>query len=167
MAARSSGISRFLVVLAVASTALPLTPEIASASPSAPVKAPDTIEVTATSSAPPGSAAAAAVINCTVQINDPHKSTHLPTNVNVVGTVKCSASMASISMTVILFNNGRLIGINTKANVGKSSISVNAAANCIPSTYQGKGTATLVFPPGYFPSPQVINVTGNSVPVSC
>ncbi|MGI9033310.1 MAG: hypothetical protein ACR2HY_06450 [Acidimicrobiales bacterium] len=158
---------RFLVALVLPIGTLLLLPISATAATANSAPA-DIVTISATSgSASATQGVAAATITCTVKANDPHQSTHVPTNVNVVGTTKCTAPMTALTMTVNLFNDGRLVGTNTKANAGKAAILVNAAVHCVSGTYNGTATATLVFPPGFLPSPQVVNVTSRFAPITC
>lgn len=158
-----------LVLVAFSYVLLPVTAaEAAPAYPGAVQRS-----LTATSTSPPSAtptAAAASTITCTITADNPHKSTHVPGTVNVVGHTDCTAPVASISMTVYLYNydTSRLVGVNgPTGNSGRSSFALNAAASCISGRYYGYARTTINFPPGYSPSPQSAASYSSIILVNC
>jgi hypothetical protein len=105
-------------------------------------------------------------ITCTLSIDNPHKSTHVPTTVNVVAHWVCTAPVSSLSMTVRLFRGSTQVGQGSSSNSGQATLNGNAAANCVNGSYHGTATGTVVFPPGYTPSSSTLNVTSNTVSIT-
>jgi hypothetical protein len=120
----------------------------------------------ALSSGPSGAQVAQQTITCTLSIDNPHKSTHVPTTVNVVAHWVCTAPVSSLSMTVRLFRGSTQVGQGSSSNAGRATLNGNAAANCVNGTYHGTATGTVVFPPGYTPSSSTLNVTSNTVSIT-
>ena len=108
-------------------------------------------------------------ITCTHSIGNPHKSTHVPSTVNVVSKIVCSAPVGALSINPInLYRNFSLVATGTNFNQGKAIIQANAATNgCIPANYDGQSTATILFPPGFSPQTWSGRVSSNLVFVSC
>jgi hypothetical protein len=69
------------------------------------------------------------VITCKPSYSAPHISTHVPTEINSVGSVKCSHSMASIVIAIHLTSNNftQRPASDTCRNRGKSS---NSCPSC-------------------------------------
>jgi hypothetical protein len=105
-------------------------------------------------------------ITCTLSIDNPHKSTHVPTTVNVVAHWVCTAPVSSLSMTVRLFRGSTQVGQGSSSNSGQATLNGNAAANCVNGSYHGTATGTVVFPPGYTPSSSTLNVVSNTVSIT-
>ncbi len=90
-------------------------------------------------------------ITCTLKINFPHKSTHFPGTVNVVGTIGCSAAVSRLSIRVGLYFNGHLKAQKLVNSTHKSNVQSNAALPCFNGTYEGAATGLVIFPPGFSP----------------
>jgi hypothetical protein len=120
---------------------------------------------------PSGAAAAAAApITCYFKVDNPHKSTHVSTNVNVQAHTDCTGPVSSITLTVYLYTYpaGRLVGVNgPKTASNTSSYRLNAAAACVMGQYYGYATTTVYFPPGYAPSPQSAQAYSSIILVNC
>lgn len=98
------------------------------------------------------SAAPQSVINCEENIQYPHKSTHVPENVNVVGTITCSAPVSELVLNVGLYYNGVLIAQSGSVTAyGTTFVQANAATRCRNGTYGGGAHGYVYFPPGYEP----------------
>jgi hypothetical protein len=112
-----------------------------------------TVSAAPTQSQPPGSVNPnLPIITCALTIDNPHKSTHVPSTVNVVAHWICDYPVASLSMNVQLFFGVLQVGSGHSANVGQASLNGNAASNgCVTGTYYGYVQGTVTFPPGYTP----------------
>jgi hypothetical protein len=94
------------------------------------------------------------IITCKPAYSAPHISTHAPTEINSVGTVKCSHSMASIVIAIHLTSNKitQRPASDTCRNHGKSSNRCQVNLTCFPNTtYAGGVSMTLTAPAGYVP----------------
>jgi hypothetical protein len=110
---------------------------------------------------------AAATITCTLVVNNPHNSTHVPGTVNVVATVSCTRAVASIDLFVALGDdNGRSSG-EEDYNTGSASLSENTSLACENGTYEGTAETTVTWPAGYTPSPQTWNRDSAVVSITC
>jgi hypothetical protein len=90
------------------------------------------------------------IITCSLTIDYPHESSHVPATVNVVAHWSCTSAVASLSMSVQLFYAGLQIGSGRASNTGQASLNGNAAATgCISGYYSGAVVGSVVFPPGY------------------
>lgn len=99
---------------------------------------------------------------CTLNVQYPHKSTHVPSTINVIGGVSCTGTPpAKMSLTISLYKWGHCtptctwytIAVGaTKTNYNSSTISANAAGPCVNGTYEGYGNATITAPPGSTPA---------------
>jgi len=93
----------------------------------------------------------AAVITCTLKVNNPHESGHGPGNVNVTGSITCSAPVSFIDLGVGLYLNNYLISSSYKPGYG-TYVTTNAAATCLlPGIYAGGAVGSVTFPPGFVP----------------
>ncbi|HLJ98374.1 MAG TPA: hypothetical protein VKU39_00545 [Streptosporangiaceae bacterium] len=98
-----------------------------------------------------GTVAPLSVITCTLAIQYPHKSTHVPENVNVVGTITCSAPVSELAIDVGLYFNNVLVAQGSNNNFGSAFLQGNAAKLCVNGSYRGGDTGAVLFPPGYEP----------------
>ena len=125
------------------------------ADPSAPDSAPPVMSVTATHTGlTPGVVNPADTITCNLTIDYPHESSHDPETANVVAHWNCTSAVASLEMDVQLYYGVIEVGTGHSENTLKNSLNGNAAASCSTGTYYGYVQGTVVFPPGYTPSPQ-------------
>ncbi len=93
-------------------------------------------------------------ITCKPAYSAPHISTHVPTEINSVGRVSCSHTMASIVIAIHLASNNvtQRPASNTCRNAGKSTNSCQVNLTCNPNTTYGGGVSmSLTAPPGYEP----------------
>jgi hypothetical protein len=104
-------------------------------------------------------AAATATINCTIHVQNPHNSTHVPGTINVVATVNCTAAVAHIALFVTLYKNGAYAGSGANDVYFTASDSENAAAGCtIGQYYYATASAEIWYPSG---PPQWTNVVNS------
>jgi hypothetical protein len=92
-----------------------------------------------------------AIAGCHFQVDKPHKSTHVPGTVNVVGWIQCNRPVERIEMTLGLALNGVELKSATFANTGSAYLQGNVAVPCVSGTYNGAAVARVTFPPGSFP----------------
>jgi len=91
-------------------------------------------------------------ILCTENIQNPHKSTHVPENVNVVGTISCTAPVSRLVLNVGLYYNHVLVAQSGPiSSYGSAYVQANAAMPCVNGLYGGAAHGYAVFPPGYVP----------------
>lgn len=111
-------------------------------------------------------ASTTSTITCTLTIDYPHASTHVPKTANVVAHWRCTAPVSSLSMDVQLYYGPFEVGTGHSANCCSSSLNGNAAASCLTGTYYGYVQGTAVSPPGYTPS-SVYRTNESSAYVTC
>jgi hypothetical protein len=105
-----------------------------------------------------GSQPALLPISCTPSVDNPHKSTHVPTMVNIEGSVVCNEPVTSLSMTMYLDSpTDQLYQSRAFVNYGQLTLSGNLAVPCVSGVWEGFNEAFVTFPPGYYPP------TGNGV----
>jgi hypothetical protein len=97
------------------------------------------------------------VITCTAKANNPHDSSHVGGTVNFVGSVSCTAPVASLNLTLSLYLGSYVQATNNKSNTGNATISNNVSALCSSGGWQGTTYAVVTFPPGYVPASGVIS----------
>lgn len=117
---------------------------------------------------------AAAVITCTLTVDNAHGSTHVAGTINVVAKVNCTGGVAgSIQLATQLIRmtpSHAEWGATTKTVLGKSFASNNAATSCSagPGDFRGWAMMTVAPPPGYhLTTSPVAKKYGNTTPVSC
>lgn len=101
-----------------------------------------------------------AVINCQLQAQTPHNSSHVGGTINEIGTIECDAGVSSMTISVDLYKrvctpdcSWRLMKSSApKLVFGSRRVQHNVAINCASGTYRGAMTGTVVFPPRYTPS---------------
>jgi hypothetical protein len=114
------------------------------------------------------SATTAAVITCTPNVQNPHKSTHVPGTVNVVVTIACTSPVSELHVNAALYRNGALVAQSGyRVFYGTAFGSNNAAEPCHTATYTGWGGFGVLFPPGYVPQWATTSGFGNSVFITC
>ena len=106
------------------------------------------------------------VIICTAKANNPHNSTHVRGTVNFVGSINCTAPVASLHMTLTLSFDGFPVASKPKSNAGRASISNNVAAGCSSGGWQGSTVGTVTFPPGYTPHSGTVSAS-NEQSITC
>lgn len=107
--------------------------------------------------------APADVITCTLDVQNPHGSTHQPGTVNVVSTLGCTSAVSSLSVNLYLYRNHTFVTQASTGNFGVKSLRTNAAtAPCVVDIWQANGYGTIAFPPGYVPpTANVYDESGN------
>lgn len=99
--------------------------------------------------AAPGHTLQPNAVGCSVQVQNPHNSTHVPGTINVVGTVNCSGAVPHIALFVTLYRNGKYAGSDANDVYNTSSDSRNAAAPCtVLDTYDATAYAQVWFASG-------------------
>jgi hypothetical protein len=128
-----------------------------------------TIEASVPSAGDEGTfvAAETITITCQVQVQYPHNSTHVPGMVNVVGTTKCDAPIASIVLSLVLLKEAQPVGRGISGRIVGAEAQVNAAAPCSPGLYTGLMAYWLVFPPGFFPPTAINLLSSPPIPIVC
>jgi hypothetical protein len=91
------------------------------------------------------------VIVCTINVQFPHKSSHVPGTVNEVATVTCTSPVSELALNVGMYFNGVLKVSLPFDNAGSAFIQGNVATPCVSGTYVGTADAAVLFPPGYEP----------------
>lgn len=120
----------------------------------------NTSGASATSSATP----ALPVITCTPKYSAPHISTHVPTEINSVGTMSCTHAVASIVIAIHLESSNltQAGASNTCRNSGKGSNSCQVNLTCYPNTTYGGGVSmTATAPSGYEPPTYSYSTSGS------
>jgi DNA-binding beta-propeller fold protein YncE len=104
-----------------------------------------------------GGAHAADVITCLeIEVDHPHRSTHLPETVNWIVRVVCTAPVLNLRMRLVLNWEGKEIsetGYIEKGDVATAK--QNVTATCISGWFRGWAYADLTPPPGYEGSTKV------------
>lgn len=125
----------------------------------------------ATSPFGPDATGPGGVITCTMNVQYPHKSTHVPGTINIEVIATCvGGDPNELSVTASLYQPPPL-----KTIVGKTSTvyerptaSSNAAnTGCYSGTYQGHGAINVIFPAGYEPNPQQGSENGKAIKITC
>lgn len=124
-------------------------------------------DVVSSSPAQTSTVAPAATITCTIQVNYPHKSTHVPGTVNVTATLRCTAPVSSLSMVVGLYRNGSLVSSNRFSNAGSAFLAGNSATPCVSATYVGAARGGIVFPPGFSPPSGTVYAQSPAIAIRC
>jgi hypothetical protein len=123
--------------------------------------------ITAVRTVKTGRAVVEQTITCTPNVQNPHKSTHVPGTVNIVATISCTAPVPTLQVNAALYYNGLLAAQSGYNNVAGSYAQNNAAVPCANGTYQGWGGFVVVFPPGYTPPSGTTSGFGNAVSITC
>lgn len=104
---------------------------------------------------------------CSLNTDYAHSSTHVPGTVNVEATVSCQQPVSAINMTVTLNRDNTNVSSNNCPNVGRSSLTCNAAELCHSGAlYYGISSATITPPPGYTVN-RDLSSNGAQMPVFC
>lgn len=133
----------------------------------APESTATSVVVVSSSPAQTSTVAPAATITCTLQVNYPHKSTHVPGMVNVTATLRCTAPVSSLSMVVGLYRNGSLVSSNRVSNAGSAFLAGNSATPCVSATYVGAARGGIVFPPGFSPPSGTVYAQSPAIGIRC
>lgn len=126
-------------------------------------------------------AATSESITCTMSVHTPHDSGHVGGTVNVTGDITCrneagtKTNVSSLKISLQLYKqvcdpscSWTPYGSPGNAhNAGKYVVSTNSAGPCTPGKYEGSGTGSIVFPPGFEPPTGTVGKTGPSASVDC
>jgi hypothetical protein len=91
-------------------------------------------------------------ITCTLAVQNPHNSTHVPGTVNVVSTIKCTSAVSYLDMNVGLYLEGVHVASGSNDASDTASLQANAATNCVSGSWSGGATGAVTYPAGYTPS---------------
>jgi hypothetical protein len=133
----------------------------------APESTATSVVVVSSSPAQTSTVAPAATITCTLQVNYPHKSSHVRGSVNVTATITCTAPVSSLAMQVGLYRNGALVARNTVSNAGSAYLWGNAATPCVSATYVGAASGAIRFPPGFSPPTGSVYGQSPAIGITC
>lgn len=115
-----------------------------------------------------GGAITAATIVCTLNVQNPHNSSHVGGTVNVVVVLTCTSAVPYISIRAALYRNGGLVKDSGAKSVYNSRTAQNnAAVACSDANYRGWGSFAVTFPPGYAPPTGAGSGYGNQVYIDC
>lgn len=88
-------------------------------------------------------------INCWLTIDNPHNSSHVNGNVNVVSHISCDGAMTSLTLDTKLLRGGVQVASGHAQIAGSPFLNGNAAKACVNASYQGTAHGSLVPPLGY------------------
>lgn len=107
-------------------------------------------------------------ITCTITVQNPHKSSHVPGTINVISRVQCTAPVAGIASALGLYwNYSTLVSSNSATNTGVAALQINTTTPCVNGTYDALGLATIFFPAGYTPPTGDIGAWSSAVSIAC
>jgi hypothetical protein len=108
------------------------------------------------------------IINsCTVQVNDPHNSSHVGGNVNVVGTMNCIYPVTESYLDIELYYNGEDYAYGESYLGDTTSNMTNAAMACENGTYYADFNYTIYFGPTWTPDEASGELVSNVVDITC
>lgn len=111
---------------------------------------PSSVAITATrsrdSEGSTGPSALTDSIVCELQINNAHKSTHVPGTINITATWSCTAPVSSLAIAITLYRNDIYVSEGSNSNSGSSSLQANAYNGCDTGSYQGVAIGNVTFP---------------------
>ena len=89
--------------------------------------------------------------------------------VDAVGSVICTASVSSLSLSAFLFKNGTLVKQSAGSNSGQSTITKKVTdSSCTSSaSWQAKATGVVTFPSGFTPLTASFDVVSSSASLRC
>jgi hypothetical protein len=121
-------------------------PAAAASRPPVPLAPTSAVSVTETLRGLGGFAVAASPIVCTPTMQLPHRSSHVPSNVNWIVNISCTAPVASLSATLkLLWVGHQWYGPVTNGNAGQSSLTSQIDAPCNTGDYQGVAHWAVLF----------------------
>jgi hypothetical protein len=96
-------------------------------------------------------------------------SAHRSRNITVVGSIKCSRAVATLTVTLRLYRNGTQVRAKAFTNHGRKSISGSVARRCqgAAAWYRGRADVRIVFPAGYVPHVVTAKLKTKAVRVHC
>jgi hypothetical protein len=101
-------------------------------------------------------------IKCTVNVDNPHKSTHDPSTAGAQGQTTCDGgAVTSLRMSIGLYWSGYLLGTHTEQTNGSTSVAFGYYLACTSGGWQATATTLVTFPPGY--TPQTADITDSKV----
>ncbi len=174
------GTAAAAIFLATASTALatpapagPVATRAVTSTPTAPGSLPTALPLagvgtpTATNAFGPSDLSPNSVITCTVNVQNPHNSSHVHGTVNTISTIACTGAMSELAQYVGLYYNNVLVGEKSYSNSGVASLTGNFATPCKSGTYVGASSWLEVAPPGYYPPSDSGVAYSNVVTITC
>lgn len=159
------------VWLAVAVAVLvPVSPSFAASPPSSIVSKGAMTPLTSTGVGSKGAApltSTGLAITCSIKVNYPHASHHVPGMANVTATLSCTAPVYSLAMTVtIVPPDGNSVS-KPYSNMLSSSLGGNAATTCTSDYYSASAVGTVEFPIGFNPPGGTVAAYSPTLYVSC
>lgn len=110
----------------------------------------------------------AKVIVCKANVQQPHKSSHVPGTINVVATMACTHTVPSLAIGVGLYRNDRLVKLSRIRPFRNTRFGANnAAVPCKNGSYRGVANFAVVFPPGFNPPSRVGKGAGDARKIKC
>jgi hypothetical protein len=110
-------------------------------------------------------------INCTLNVQYPHASSHVGGTVNDIATVTCNAPISALQTTLALYywsgSTWVLANFSSNGNFGQASLTTQVAAACVSGIWVGEATAYGVAPPGYYPPTASDTEVSPEVSISC
>ena len=107
------------------------------------------------------------VITCTVNVQNPHNSSHVKGTVNTIATIACTGAMSELAQYVGLYFNNVLVGESYNSNSGVASLTGNFATPCKSGTWMGASSYLQVPPPGYYPPYTEGEAVSTIVKITC
>jgi hypothetical protein len=154
--------------LAAPASAGPVTARVAAAAaPTRPHALPAVLPSAGLGPATQTAIAPADVITCTVNVQNPHNSSHVGGTVNVISTILCTGAMSGLAQYVGLYYNNVLVGEAYNSNSGVASLTGNFATACKSGTYVGASSYLEVAPAGYVPAYTEGEANSNVVSITC
>jgi hypothetical protein len=116
-----------------------------------------------------------ATYSCTLNVQNPHNSSHVGGTINVVATISCGIAVTRMSLQVTFYKVvcdprcGTVPYGTTGSSVTYSNrtIQANSAAACSSGSYFGEAYGSIVAPPGFSPPTGTVEGPGATVAISC
>ncbi len=110
-------------------------------------------------------------INCTLNVQYPHPSSHVGGTVNDIATVTCNAPISALQTTLALYwwsgTTWVLENFASNGNYGQAGLTTQTAAACVSGIWVGEAAAYGVAPPGYYPPTASDTEASPEVSISC
>lgn len=107
-------------------------------------------------------------ITCRLRIDNPHRSSIDPDNIQVKARVNCTAPIGGMHLIVALFEGPNLLYWDDASNTKQAALSKTLTVPCDQTDfYSGAAEATLAAPPGYVPPVLVLYVESPEFLIIC
>ncbi|HXB63485.1 MAG TPA: 6-bladed beta-propeller [Solirubrobacteraceae bacterium] len=108
------------------------------------------------------------IIECNLQADHPHKSSHVPGTINFEVWIQCTDSVLNLRLRAVLFKNGSKVAETGYVSKGDTAYGkVNVAVSCESGVYQGWGYADYELGPDYDPPSRKQSGWGAKVTIKC